>query len=62
MSSMGSGRIESGFSEMSISRSRNGSSLGLDIDFDSFYTKPKGFYLFVNINVHYYIQNFTSFG
>ncbi|KAL5568461.1 hypothetical protein UlMin_025036, partial [Ulmus minor] len=46
MSSMGSGRIESGFSEMSISSSGSGfgsgSSLGLSTDFDSFSTKPKG--------------------
>ncbi|KAL5550684.1 hypothetical protein UlMin_000860 [Ulmus minor] len=50
MSSMGSSRIESGFSEMNISSSgsgfRSGTSLGLSTDFDSFSTKPKGFYLF----------------
>ena len=66
MSSMGSGRIESGFSEMSISSSGSGfgsgSSLGLSTDFDSFSIEPKGFYPFVNINLHYYIQNFASFG
>ncbi|KAL5555225.1 hypothetical protein UlMin_037461 [Ulmus minor] len=46
MSSMGSGRIESGFSEMSISSSGSGfgsgPTLGLSTDFDSFSTKPKG--------------------
>ena len=50
MSSMGSGRIETGFSEMNISKSgsgfRSGTSLGLSTDFDSFSTKPKGFYQF----------------
>ncbi|KAL5574947.1 hypothetical protein UlMin_016646 [Ulmus minor] len=46
MPSIGSGRIESSFSEMSISSSgsgfKSGSSLGLSTDFDSFSTKPKG--------------------
>ncbi|KAL5555945.1 hypothetical protein UlMin_038181 [Ulmus minor] len=46
MPSMGSGKIESGFSDMSISSSgsgfESGSSLGLSTNFDSFSTKPKG--------------------
>jgi len=47
MSSMGSGRIESSFSEMSISSSNSGgfgsgSGFGLTTDMDSFSNKPKG--------------------
>jgi len=47
MSSMGSGRIESSFSEMSISSSNSGgfgsgSGFGLTTDVDSFSNKPKG--------------------
>lgn len=46
LQSMGSGRIESAFSEMSISSTGSGfgsgSGFGLSTDIDSFSTKPKG--------------------
>jgi hypothetical protein len=51
---MGSGRIESAFSDMSISSSGSGfgsgSGLGVTTDFDSFSTKAKGLCLFVCLN------------
>lgn len=54
LQSMGSGRIESAFSEMSISSSGSGfgsgSGLGVTTDFDSFSTKAKGLCLFVCLN------------
>ena len=51
MSSMGSGRIESSFSDMSISSGGgggfgSGSGFGLTTDIDSFASKPKGFLMF----------------
>ena len=46
LQSMGSGRIESSFSDMSISNSgsgfSSGSGFGLSTDIDSFSTKSKG--------------------
>jgi len=51
MSSMGSGRIESSFSDMSISSGLgggfgSGSGFGLTNDIDSFASKSKGLFLF----------------
>jgi hypothetical protein len=50
MSSMGSGRIESSFNDMSISSGGgggfgSGSGFGLTSDVDSFSSKPKGLFL-----------------
>lgn len=55
LTSMGSGRIENSFSDLSISSSGTGfgssSGIGLSSDVDSFSTKPKGWlsYIFTKI-------------
>lgn len=55
LQSMGFGRIESSFSDMSISSGGgggfgSGSGFGLTTDFESFSTKSKGLCLFVHMN------------
>lgn len=59
LQSMGSGRIESSFSEMSISSTGSGfgsgSGIGLSTDMDSFSTKVKGLFctlLYLCINIY----------
>ena len=51
--SMGSGRIESSFSEMSISNTRSGfgsgSGFGLNTEIDPFSIKSKGLFMLFNI-------------
>lgn len=55
LQSMGSGRIESSFSDMSISSSGSGfgsaSGFGLSTDVDSFSTKSKGLFMLDAMNV-----------
>jgi hypothetical protein len=56
LQSMGSGRIESSFSDMSISSGGgggfgSGSGFGLSTDVESFSSKSKGLFLFVQMNI-----------